>query len=105
MMSYEEDIKLRDAQIAELEAELRALKAEHESRFRKWQKTANNLHAEREKVAQLYAAGEKMLEASQSFDPQDWSDATDELREVLVALDHVAGEAAGLYPNDSKGEQ
>jgi hypothetical protein len=42
-------------------------------------------------VENLAAAGEKMLEASQSFEPQDWADATDELREALAALNRLAG--------------
>jgi chromosome segregation ATPase len=105
VIDMRDECSAKDARIAELEAELRALKAEHKSCFRKWRKTATNLHAERDKVAQLREAGGKMLEASQSFEPQDWADATDALRELLVALDHVAGEAAGLYPSDSKGEQ
>jgi hypothetical protein len=69
-LSYEEDIKLRDAQIAELKSELRALKAEHKSCFRKWRKTASNLHAEREKAAQLREFAEEIIKWSESY-PKD----------------------------------
>ena len=72
--------------IAELEAELRAMKGVHEAHYRKWRKTAENLHAEREKVELLREALTNIHDYGIDRDGETTAEKLGELVDELVQI-------------------